>query len=176
MMVSMDGYFEGEGHDLSWHNVDEEFNNFVHAQNASIGTILFGRRTYEMMAAFWPTSQGSEADKLTADFMTATQKVVISDTPLRSEWANTRVVNEQVNEEIAKLKAEPGNDIAMFGSNALCVSLMEAGLVDEFRVMISPVAIGKGTPVFEGLSKKIKFKLVDSRTFKSGNVLNRYVI
>ncbi len=84
-MVSLDGYFEGVDHDVSWHNVDAEFNEFVHAQNAAVGTILFGRRTYEMMEGFWPTPRGAQIDKSMADRMTETPKVVFSDQAFESE-------------------------------------------------------------------------------------------
>ena len=174
MMVSLDGYFEGEGHDLSWHNVDAEFVEFAHKQNNHLDTILFGRKTYDMMASYWTTAVGQQDDKVTADWMTKVRKVVVSSESFEPTWENTTVISKNIAKEIAKLKQEPGTDIAMLGSNMLCVSLMEAGLVDEFRLMFNPVAIGKGTPLFAGLSKRSKFKLIDSRVFKSGNVLNRY--
>jgi dihydrofolate reductase len=173
MMVSLDGYFEGTGHDLSWHNVDAEFNVFAHEQNNNLDTVLFGRRTYDLMAEFWPTAEAVQLDKETSDWMTRARKIVVSE-PFKPTWENTEVVSGNVTENIAKLKQEPGTDIALLGSNMLCVSLMEAGLIDEFRLMVNPVAIGKGTPIFAGLSKPSKLKLIDSRTFRSGNVLNRY--
>jgi len=174
-MVSVDGYFEGEGHDISWHNANnEEFEDFVHEQNPTIGTILFGRKTYDMMAAFWPTEQGRTADKPTADIMTATPKIVASHTPFKPEWANTTVVSENVMDEVKKLKEESGKDIAILGSNNFCVSLMEEGLVDEFRIMVNPIALGKGSALFTGLSKPTNLTLASTRAFKSGNILNTY--
>lgn len=173
MMVSLDGYFEGEHHDLSWHNVDDEFNNFVHEQNNHLDTILFGRRTYDLMASYWPTPAGARDDKETGDWMNAARKVVASE-PFTPTWQNTTVVSEGVLDAVAKLKQEAGTDIALLGSNMLCVSLMEAGLIDEFRCMYNPVAIGKGTPLFAGLSKPCKFELLGSRTFTSGNILVTY--
>jgi dihydrofolate reductase len=175
MMVSVDGYFEGPNYDLSWHNVDAEFNAFAHEQNVGpIGTLLFGHRTYDLMASVWPTSQGMTMDPETAKFMNETPKIVASHMPFVAEWENTTVLSEDVFGEIERMKAMPGKDIAIFGSNELCVSLMEKDLVDEFRIMIAPVALGAGSPLFTGLTKKVKLKLDKTREFKSGNVLHYY--
>lgn len=174
MMVSLDGYFEGEAHDLSWHNVDGEFNDFAHEQLGETGALLFGRRTYDLMAAFWPTAQAQAVDKETAAAMGALPKVVVSGRPFTPSWQPTRVITANVRDEITKLKSEQGKSIAILGSNALCVSLMEAALVDEFRLMVNPVTIGKGTPLFSGLAKRLKLNFINSRVFKNGNVLNRY--
>jgi dihydrofolate reductase len=175
LMVSVDGYFEGVNRDLSWHNVDAEFQDFAHDHNSRIGTLLFGHRTYELMAGFWPTPQGMAVDPETAVFMNTTPKVVFSRSPLKPEWSNVTVVSANVLDEISKLKSQPGNEIAIFGSNSLLVSLMAAELVDEFRILVAPVALGKGTPLFAGLAKNVKLKLVATRGFNSGNVLHRYV-
>ncbi len=174
MMVSLDGYFEGEDHDLSWHNVDGEFNDFAHEQLRETGALLFGKRTYDLMAGFWPTPQAQAVDKETAAAMSALLKVVVSEKPFTPSWQPTKVITADVHDEITKLKSESGKSIAILGSNALCVSLMEAALVDEFRLMVNPVVIGKGTPLFAGLAKRLKLNLIDSRVFKSGNVLDRY--
>ncbi len=174
MMVSVDGYFEGPNHDLSWHNVDAEFNAFAQEQLGEIGALLFGHKTYELMAGYWPTPSGIADDALTAKLMNEMPKYVVSHAPFRAEWNNTTVVSGDVVGEIASLKKQAGKDLAIFGSNNLCVSLMEQGLVDEYRIMTSPVAIGKGTPLFAGLPKKVSLKLLKSREFRSGNVIHYY--
>lgn len=176
MMVSVDGYFEGPNHDLSWHNVDKEFSTFVHGQNtdAFVDTILLGHRTYDLMAGFWPTEQGKKGDGETARFMNETQKIVATRTSFTAEWGPTTVVGGDAVAEIATLKAAPGKDMIMLGSNELCVSLMEHGLVDEFRLMVNPVALGAGTPLFAGLSKRVALARTSTREFDSGNVLNCY--
>ena len=177
MMVSVDGYFEGVNHDLSWHTVDAEFNAFAEEQNiGSVDLLLFGHRTYDLMASWWPTEQGMADDPEIAQFMNTTAKIVVSHDAFQPAWENTRVMSENVFDEIEKLKTLSGKDIALFGSNNLCVSLMGAGLVDEFRIMVNPVALGVGTPLFAGLSKKMKFKLLKTREFKSGNILHYYVL
>lgn len=178
MMVSVDGYFEGPNHDLSWHNVDHEFNAFVVSQTQTVGTLLFGHRTYDLMKDYWPTEQARKGDPLVAKLMNNTPKIVFSKTLDKVEetehWKNVRLMKEINAEEINQLKTESSQPLAIFGSNQLCVSLMKLGLVDEFRIMVNPVAIGQGTPLFYGLENKFKLNLVDTQTFKNGNVLLRY--
>jgi dihydrofolate reductase len=170
MLVSVDGYFEGLNHDISWHNVNAEFNDFANAQLEEVGTLLFGHRTYDLMASFWPTSKST-----TAGLMSSLPKVVVSHSAFVPEWENATVISADVIEGIRSLKAQPGKDIALFGSNMLCVSLMEAKLVDEFRIMTCPVALGKGTSLFAGLSKRLDLHLAKQREFNSGNLLRYYI-
>ena len=178
MMVSLDGYIEGPDHDLSWHHVDAEFNDFAQTQMKEADTILFGRKTYQLMESFWPTKQGLEDDPEVAQLMNETPKVVVSSS-LKSVtetkiWKQVRLINENVRDEIAKLKKEKGRDIILLASSNLCVSLLEWGLLDEVRIMINPVVIGKGTPLFDGIKKKTTFELTSSRKFESGNILLIY--
>ncbi len=181
MMVSLDGYFEGPNHDLSWHNVDKEFNSFAASNLNQSGVILFGRRTYEMMADFWPNYTPNKDDKgdvAVAEKMNSVPKVVFSRTlknvKWSREWDNITLVNGNVAHEIMKLKMQPGKDIAVFGSNNLCVSLLELGLLDEAQIMLNPVSIGNGTPLFYGAKGKFHFNLLKTKTFKSGNILLTY--
>lgn len=173
MMVSVDGYFEGPDHDISWHNVDAEFNVFANEQLEESGALLFGRTTYELMASYWPTP--GAAVTATGKLMNEMSKYVASHEPFKSSWGGTTVLSGDAIGEIKKLKEQPGKDIAMMGSNNLCISLMEAGLVDEFRIMVNPIALGKGSSLFVGLSETTKLKLIKSRSFKSGNVLQYYI-
>jgi len=178
MMVSLDGYFEGPDHDLSWHHVDAEFNDFAQAQMKEADTILFGRRTYQLMESFWPSKDGLEADPEVAHLMNETSKVVVSsslETVTETKiWKHVRLINANVEDEITKLKNEKGADIILLASSNLCVSLLEWGLLDEVRIMINPIVIGKGTPLFQGIKEKISLELVKERTFGNGNVLLTY--
>ncbi len=175
MMVSLDGFFEGPEHDLSWHNADnQEFADFANEQTAGLGAILFGHRTYNMMADFWPKPIGEQADAMTARLMNQAQKYVVTHDDFEPGWENTEVINANVQEKIQKLKTDSGKDLAVFGSNNLCVSLLEMGLLDELRIMVNPVVIGSGTQLFHGAKSKYKFELMNSRRFKSGNVLLTY--
>ncbi len=173
-MITVDGIFEGPDHDLSWHNVDEEFNEFAIKQLQETGTLLFGRLTYRLMADYWPMPAALKDDPIVAGLMNSLEKIVFSTTMDKAEWNNTRLVKENVAEEVSALKTRQGKDIALLGSSGLAVGLMAHGLIDEFRFMISPTVLGRGTPVFAGLEKSVELRLIESRTFKSGNVLLRY--
>ncbi len=174
MMVSLDGFFEGPNHELDWHNVDAEFNEFAAGQLNEVGAVLFGRRTYQMMAGYWPTPFAKENDPIVAEKMNILPKIVFSRTLEKAEWSNSRLVKEDVAQEIGKLKQQSGKNIAIFGSSNLCVSLIKRGLIDEFRFMVNPVVLGKGNTLFAGLNDELNLKLLKTKTFKSGNVLLYY--
>jgi dihydrofolate reductase len=171
MMVSLDGFFEGPDHDISWHNVDEEFDRFAIDQLNETGTILFGRKTYEMMASFWPSDTAKEADPETAERMNTTPKVVFSRTLEKADWQNTTLGRDGVKEAVEDLKRQSGKDIAVFGSSDLSVSLLQMGLLDELRIMVNPVVLGEGKRLFEGIRGRLALTLVNTRTFANGNVL-----
>ncbi len=178
MMTSLDGYMEGLGHDLSWHNVDAEFNDFAVRQLEEADTILFGRKTYQLMESFWPSKQGLEDDPVVAKLMNETPKVVVShslqNVTETDIWKHVTLIKDNIAEEIEKLKHLPGKDIIVLGSNNLCVTLLEQGLLDELRIMINPVVIGNGTTLFKGIKNKHKLKLVNTREFHNGNMLLTY--
>jgi len=174
MMVTVDGFFEGPNHEIDWHNVDEEFNEFAIEQLDDIDTLLFGRVTYEGMASFWPTQFAKENDPVVADKMNRIPKLVFSKTLDKAEWENSQLVKEHIAEEVSKLKQQQGGDLAIFGSSDLTVSLLEMGLVDELRIMMNPVVLGSGKRLFEGIHDTLKLKLLKTKTFRSGNVLLYY--
>ena len=175
MMVSLDGYFEGKNHDLSWHNANNaEFSNYANQQTASLDTIIFGKRTYDMMANFWPKPIGIKAEPVTAKLMNNAHKVVVSHKQFEPEWQNTRVLSGDIKQELSKLKTKASKDIAVFGSSNLCISLLEMKLLDELRIMVNPVVLGAGTPLFAGIKNKLDLKLLNTRQFDSGNVLLTY--
>lgn len=181
MMVSLDGYIEGPDHDLSWHHVDDEFNAFAARQMEEMGAILFGRRTYELMASYWPTEKPSDPDDaIVAQKMNSLPKIVFSKTLKNIEekphWQNIQLITTDIAKNVQELKQKEGKSIAVLGSNTLCVSLLEMGLLDELRIMINPVVIGKGTPLFRGIQRKLSLKLVETKVFYSGNVLFTYHI
>lgn len=172
--TSLNGFFEGPLHDISWHNVDEEFNEFAADQLDEIGCLLLGRVTYEMMASHWPNA--TEDDPIIAERMNSIPKVVVSKTLETTDWNNTTLIREDAIEEIRKLKRVHGDGlaIAIFGSSNLTVSLLAAGLVDELRIMVNPVLLGEGISLFTGLTEHVELALLGTRTFESGNVLLSY--
>ena len=173
-MVTLDGFFEGPQHEIDWHNVDEEFNEFAIEQLHTIGVIVFGRVTYQGMASYWPTPFALEDDPAVAAQMNSIPKIVISHTLDKAEWNNTRLIKDKVAEEMTKLKQQSGKDLAIFGSANLTAALIGMGLVDEFRIMVNPVILGEGLRLFNGVSQSLKLKLINTRTFNSGNVLLYY--
>jgi len=176
-MMSLDGYFEAPGHNLDWHSVDEEFNDFAIAQLQASDLIVFGRVTYSMMAEYWPTSQAIKDDLEVAKLMNETPKIVFSRTLDLAHWQNTRLVSSDPAEELRRLKQLPGKDIAIFGSAELAEGLLNAaGVIDELRVLVAPILLGSGTPLFKAGPEAIKLALADVRRFGNGNVLLTYTL
>lgn len=171
-MVSLDGFFEGPNRSIDWHSVDEEFNEFAVEQTSSLDMILFGRVTYQLMASYWPTPAALADDPIIADLMNSLPKIVISRTLESVDWKNSRLISENVEDEIRKLKSQPGKDMAIFGSANLISTLMD--VIDEHRVMVSPILLRAGTPLFKHEGAPVKLKLVDTRLFNSGNILLSY--
>jgi dihydrofolate reductase len=174
MLTTLDGYYEGPNQEFDWPNVDDEFNEFAIRQINDIDTLLFGRVTYEGMASYWPTPQAVGDDPLVARLMNDMPKVVYSSTLDEATWQNTRLVKDDAIASVAELKQQPGKDLALFGSPELTVSLLEAGLVDELRVMVNPILLGGGVSLFTSLSHRVPLKLTTSTTFSSSNVLLCY--
>jgi dihydrofolate reductase len=174
ILTTLDGYYEGPNQDFDFWVVDEEFDRFAVEQLDEVDTLLFGRVTYEGMAAYWPTPQGEQDDPRVAARMNGLSKLVVSRTLDKAEWANTRLIKDDVAEELTKLKRQPGKDIAILGSSDLTVSLLQMGLVDEVRIMVNPVVLGAGSSVFRTADERIGLELLNSRAFNSGNVLLYY--
>lgn len=172
--VTLDGFFEGLGHDISWARHDPDSRSFAEEQINQPGTILFGRITYELMASTWPTAGAIQSNPLVAGFMNNSSKVVFSNTLARADWQNTRLVRGDAAEEVAKLKNQNGSDMIIFGSGKLVSSLAKKNLIDEYQFMVNPVSIGRGTTLFAGLDTLIELEFVSSRELKNGNVLLVY--
>ena len=173
-LVTLDGYIAGENGDISWHNVDEEFQELANAASNSGNTLLFGRVTYELMAGFWPTPEAMKADPIVAAGMNRSEKIVFSRTLAKADWNNTRLVKDDMIGEVRRLKAGTGKDLAVLGSGSIVAQLAQEGLIDEYQVLLNPVAIGKGKTMFEGMTKRLALKLIDVRRFGNGNMLLKY--
>ncbi len=175
-LTSVDGYFEGPNQEIDWHNVDEEFNEMAISFLGSVDLLLFGRVTYQIMVAYWPTETAERNDPIVAGQMNSIQKIVFSRSLKNVEWENTRVVRELIPEEVTKLKRQPGKDIAIFGSSDLTLGLMQHGLVDEYRIVVNPILLGNGKPLFKGLGTRVNLHLLNTTSFKSGNVMLCYAV
>jgi len=174
MMISLDGFFEGPNREIDWHNVDEEFNNYAIDLLNNVDLLLFGRVTYELMAGYWPTPSATTDDPIVAGKMNSLPKIVFSRTLGKADWNNTRLVKENIAEEISKLKQQPGKDLAIFGSSDLALFFIKLNLIDEYRIIVNPLVLGEGKPLFKGINGRLPLKLLKAKTFSSGNVLLYY--
>jgi len=171
-LVTLDGFFEGrKSWDIGWHDTvwGEELEKFSLEQSKSIGALLFGRVTYEGMAGYWSKEKGD-----IADFMNAVPKVVFSRTLAKADWNNTKLVKQNAEGEVAKLKKESGKDLYIFGSADLSSALTRKGLIDEYRLCVAPIVLGGGNPLFKESSELLKLKLIEARPLKSSGVILRY--
>jgi dihydrofolate reductase len=173
-LVSLDGYFTGEGGDISWHMVDEEFQELANKAANSGNTLLFGRVTYQLMAGFWPTKEAIRTDPLVAAGMNESEKIVFSRTLDKADWNNTRLVKTGMIAEVMRLKEGSGKDLTVLGSGSIVARLAAEDLIDEYQILVNPVVLGKGRTMFEGMGRRLHLKLLSSRTFGNGNVLLRY--
>lgn len=174
LVATADGYYEGPNQEFDWPVVDAEFNDFAIEQLAEVDTLLFGRRTYELMAQYWPTAQAQQDDPKVAGLMNGLPKLVVSRTLGTADWAQTRVIGDDVAGQLAELKRQPGKDIIIMGSSELTVSLIRMGLLDEVRIMVCPVILGAGRSLFRTADERIGLTLLRTRPFASGNVLLTY--
>ena len=173
-LVSLDGYFAGQGGDISWHNVDAEFQAYAEKNSNSGNTLLFGRVTYELMASYWPSSAALRDDPVVARGMNNSPKIVFSRTLKKVDWAHTRLVKDDMVGELRKLKRASRTDLTILGSGSIVAQLAQARLIDEYQVLLNPVVLGTGRTMFEGIRDKLALKLTQTRTFANGNVLLCY--
>lgn len=176
MSVSLDGFIEGPQRELDWHMVDDELHSHFNEQLSAMGAFLNGRVMYELMAGFWPTAdQDPASTRPMVEFARIWRnmaKIVFSRTLERADW-NATVVREVIPGEIMKLKAQPGGDMALGGA-AIAAAFMRHDLVDEYRLYVHPVVIGRGKPLFQPSDARINLKLAETRSFGNGVVLLRY--
>ena len=170
----MDGFFCGPNGEIDWHNVDAEFNEYAINNLNNIGTLMFGRVTYDLMASYWPTEAALGDDPIVAEKMNSLPKIVFSKTLDKLDWNNSTLVKTIDVAEIQKMKEAPGKDIAIFGSGILVEQLTELGLIDEYRFIVAPVILGHGRALFTGLKERKNLEFLSSRSFASGNVLSCY--
>ena len=175
--VTLDGYFTGPKGDLSWAHagpIDPEFQAFVGENAQGGGALLLGRITYDMMVSYWPTPAAMEQNPAIADHMNRTSKLVVSRTLHQPTWSNTQMLTGDLATEVRKLKEGTGDDITILGSGSIVAQLAQAGLIDEYQLVVNPVALGQGRTMFEGLRKPLSLTLTTSRAFKSGKVVLYY--
>ena len=171
--ISVDGYFTDAAGDMSWAHAgreDAEFAAWVGGNAGSGAELLFGRKTYQMMEAFWPTPVAARQMPAVAKGMNAATKYVASRT-IQPRWQNSHLLNGDLLNAVRELKASAGPDITILGSGSVAAQLGEADLVDEYQFVIIPIALGAGRTIF---AKARTLRLVDHRAFRCGNVVVTY--
>ena len=174
--ITVDGYFTNRQGDMSWAHAqqDAEWNEFSRGNAGGEVTFLFGRVTYDLMKSFWPTQKAREMAPEIAETMNSRQKLVFSRTLTEATWNNTKLLMGDLVHEVKKLKQESGPDLLIFGSGTLVAPLAEAGLIDEYQMVLNPLGLGSGRTLFEGTREKLPLRLTKSRVFKNGNVVLWY--
>ncbi len=178
MQISLDGYYCDARGDMSFAHKppdDAEWQEFVKGNASDGGMLLFGRTTYDMMAAWWPTPMARSAMPEVAARMNAMPKIVFSRSLCSADWSNTTLVNGDLVGAVRRLKEEAGPDIAILGSGSIVMQLAGAGLIDTFQAVVNPVALGAGRSLFAGLAQPLELELTNTRVFGNGSVVLWYV-
>jgi dihydrofolate reductase len=178
MHTSLDGFVAGPNGEMNWIKVDEEMFDFVATMTDQADTALYGRVTYEMMQSYWPTAgddpNASKHDKVHSTWYNNVSKVVLSKTLQETGLHNTKVISDQLPDNINELKQQHGKNILIFGSPGASQSLLNEGLIDEFWLFVNPIILGQGMPLFKNITGATKLKLAESKTFASGVIALHY--
>ncbi|MBV9887272.1 MAG: dihydrofolate reductase [Acidobacteria bacterium] len=172
--VTLDGYYTGLDGDMSWaHKFDPEWQEFTNDNAKGNAVLAFGRKTYDMMAGYWPTPMAMKNMPIVAEAMNKQPKLVFSRTMNEATWSNTTLVKGDLVTQVRKIKSEPGDDIVIMGSGNLISQLAQAKLIDMYQIALAPVVLGKGKSMFDGVDKT-NLKLTQSRAFGNGTVVLWY--
>lgn len=178
MHMSVDGFAAGPHGEMDWIHVDDEIFDYAGDQTDNADTALYGRITWQMMDSYWPAAGdkpgATKHDVRHSTWYNSVEKVVLSRTMKDSRAQNTKFVDDNIGEEINKLKQKKGKNIIMFGSPGAVHSLLNENLVDELWIFINPILLGKGISFLTGVKDKLKLKLVSSHSFSSGVVCLQY--
>ena len=180
MHISLDGFAAGPNGELDWISYDKELEKYAEEVVSTVGSPLYGRVTYHMMESYWPTvlndPSATKHDMDHARWLEDVEKIVFSRTLEKVEWHNTRLIKDNIAEEVSKLKQEPGNDLVIFGSPGLARNLMQLGLIDEYRLTVNPIVLGRGILLFKDIKGQVNLKLLETRTLNSGVVALHYEV
>jgi dihydrofolate reductase len=178
--LSFDGFSATEEGGLEWIPYNEAFEKYAERVVSTVGSPVYGRVTYDLMKGYWQTllnnPSASKHEKEHAEWLEGVEKIVVSTTLPEQDWNNTTVIRDNVAEEFAKLKEQPGKDLVIFGSMTLARSLMEHGLIDEFQFTISPVILGKGKTFLRSIEERVQLELLASETLEGGVLALHYKI
>jgi dihydrofolate reductase len=178
MHVSLDGFVAGLNGEMDWIKVDDEMFDYAALRTNESDTALYGRVTYQMMEAYWPTAadqpNATKHDKEHSAWYKKVDKVVLSKTMEGQQLPNTIIISNDVEHRVQALKQQAGKEIIIFGSPGASHTLMQYGLIDEFWLFVNPVLLGKGIPLFKDIQQITQLKLVTTATFASGVVCLHY--
>lgn len=178
MHASLDGYVAGPNGEMNWIKIDEEIFDFVATITQKADAALYGRKTYEMMQGYWPTAadkpNATKHDIEHSAWYKQVAKIVLSKTISAEGLDNTSVIAENLADEIKHIKNQDGQDILIFGSPSASHALLDHNLIDEFWIMVNPILIGKGTPLFKNIHQITELNLLETKTFSNGVVAMHY--
>ncbi|GHO89209.1 dihydrofolate reductase family protein [Dictyobacter formicarum] len=180
MRITLDGFVTGPNGEMDWMEefMDDALGTYETELQKSVDTSLFGRETYQGFASYWPQVARDPASPQGmveyAQKLNAMRKIVFSKTLSHAEWNNSTIVSEIILEEIIKLKQEKGRDIVIHGSASIVRTLTNLGLIDRYQLLVYPVVLGSGKPLFQDISHQVKLSLVDTQTHPSGVVVLSY--
>ena len=176
--VSVDGFIEDREREMDWAFADDEWESYVNEVLGSIDAMIFGRVTHQLLAGYWPTAHeepsASKAHVEAARMMNALPKYVVTRSPYETSWHNSHVIRGDVAARVRALKEAAGRDIALFAGAGVAQSFAELGLIDEYRLVLNPVLLGDGTPLFKRPSERARLELTGTRRFESGAIVLRY--
>ncbi|KAB8126106.1 dihydrofolate reductase [Gracilibacillus oryzae] len=167
LAVTLDGFIEGPNGEVDWciMDPDMDFNKFLN----QIDTILYGRKSYDLWGQYIPKNEDRDTDKEMWRLVHSKEKYVFSRT--QKETDNRAIlINDNIVEEVNKLKKKPGRDIWLYGGSSLITTFINLGLVDEFRLSLHPIILGEGKPLFTDINKRINLQIVETKKFSSGVV------
>jgi dihydrofolate reductase len=178
MHTSLDGFTARPDGAMDWINVSDEMFEYARIRTEASDTALYGRHTYEMMNAYWPTAAeqpgATKHDIEHSEWYNRVDKVVVSTTMGISNVAGTTTISDNVPEAIARLKHQRGEDIIMFGSPSLAQAMIQNNLIDEYWLFVNPVILGEGISLFDMVKNEVKLKLVNADSFSAGVVCLHY--
>ncbi len=178
MHVSLDGFVCGPKGEMDWIKVDDEIFDYAGNRTSQSDTALYGRVTWEIMEAYWPTAadkpNASKHDIEHSRWYMKVDKVILSKSMKGKQLPNTVIISDDIEHRIKALKQQAGKEIIIFGSPGATHSLTQLGLIDEFWIFVNPILVGKGTPLFKDVPGVTKLELVESKQFACGVVCLHY--
>ena len=178
MHTSLDGFVAGLNGEMDWIKLDDDMFDFVATMTDNADTALYGRVTYQLMESYWPKAgeqpNATKHDIEHSRWYNKVSKVVLSKTINETGLSNTKVISDQLKDNINKIKKQEGQNILIFGSPTASHSLLSLGLIDEFWLFVNPILLGQGKPLFKDINENIKLKLAETKTFACGVIALHY--